>query len=162
MQKLGLSRGHFDNESTLAGTHWEHKILDSLNLQGLEKDKQILLPDLKLRVNLDGNTPWRIFECKTYKAYGLTGSAKQLREGICPTAYRNQVQVQMYASKIYGADIVAYGLVPEDYSNYLRAVDPGRRKLIPVEYDPNWIETVYLPKHRILCEALKRGVFPYV
>ena len=162
MQKLGLSRGHFDNESTLAGTNWEHKILDSLHFKGMEKDKQILLPDLRLRVNLDGNTPIRLYECKTYKAEGLTGAAKQLREGICPTAYRNQVQVQMYASQIYSADIVSYGLVPEDYQNYLRAVDPGRRKLIPVDYDPNWVEMVYLPKHRILCEALKRGVFPYV
>mgnify|MGYP007022399619 CR=1 FL=1 len=55
-----------------------------------------------------------------------------------------------------------YGLLPEDYNNYLRAVDRGRRKLIPVTYDPNWIEKVYLPKHMILCEALKRRAFPYV
>jgi hypothetical protein len=73
-----------------------------------------------------------------------------------------QVQVQMYASRIYGADIVAYGLVNEDYNNYMRAVDPGRRKLIPVTYDPNWIENEYLPRHRKLAEALVRGVFPSV
>ena len=160
MTKLGLNRSHFENESTKAGTNWEHKILDSLGLPDLEKDRQILLPEILLRVNLDGNTPRRIFECKTYKI-GST-AAKQFEKGVCPTGYRNQVQVQMFASKIYVADVVAYGLLPEDYNNYLRAVDPGRRKLIPVNYDPNWIEKVYLPKHRILADCLKRGVFPYV
>lgn len=162
MTKLGLSRKNIETESTKAGTNWEHKILDSLGIPGLEKDKQILLPEIRLRVNLDGNTAGRIYECKTYKVGGDSTSVKQLSQSICPPAYRNQVQVQMYASKIYGADVVAYGLLLEDYQNYLRAVDPGRRKLIPITYDPNWIENVYLPKHRILAEALVRGVFPYV
>ena len=162
MTKLGLNRKHFENESTKAGTNWEHKILDSLHIDGMEKDKQILLPEILLRVNLDGNTAGRIYECKTYKIGSNAASVRQLEQGICPPGYRNQVQVQMYASKIYGADVVAYGLVHEDYNNYLRAVDTGRRKLIPVTYDPNWIEKVYLPKHMILCEALKRRAFPYV
>ena len=162
MTKLGLNRKHFENESTKAGTNWEHKILDSLHIDGMEKDKQILLPDILLRVNLDGNTAGRIYECKTYKIGSNAASVRQLEQGICPPGYRNQVQVQMYASKSYGADVVAYGLMPEDYNNYLRAVDPGRRKQIPVTYDPNWIEKVYLPKHRVLCEALKRRAFPYV
>jgi predicted phage-related endonuclease len=160
MQKLGINRDHFDNDATLAGTNWEHKILDSLGYTDMEKDRQILVPEIRLRVNLDGNTPGRIYECKTYKADAVTGAAKELRNGICPKGYWMQVQVQMYASRIYGADIVAYGLVNEDYNNYMRAVDPGRRKLIPVTYDPNWIENEYLPRHRKLCEALVRGVFP--
>ena len=162
MQKLGINRDHFDNEATLAGTHWEHKILDSLGYTDMEKDRQSLIPEIRLRVNLDGNTPGRIYECKTYKADAATGAAKDLRNGICPKGYWMQVQVQMYAAKIYGADIVAYGLVNEDYNNYMRAVDPGRRKLIPVTYDPNWIENEYLPRHRKLAEALVRGVFPSV
>ena len=161
MTKLGLSKKHFENESTKAGTNWEHKILDSLGIQDLTKDKQVLMPEILLRVNLDGNTPGRIYECKTYKI-GSNAAAKQFEQGVCPPSYRNQVQVQMYASKIYGADVVAYGLLPEDYNNYLRAVDPGRRKLIQVTYDPAWIETVYLPKHMILCDALRRRCFPYV
>lgn len=162
MTKLGLSKKHVETESTKAGTNWEHKILDSLGIPDLEKDKQILLPDIRLRVNLDGNTAGRIYECKTYKIGGDSNTVKMLSQGICPTPYNNQVQVQMYASRIYGADLVSYGLLPEDYNNYLRAVDPGRRKLIPITYDPNWIENVYLPKHRVLAEALVRGVFPYV
>lgn len=161
-EKLGMYKARFESDAMKAGTNWEHKILDSLGYTDMEKDKQILIPELRLRVNLDGNTPGRIYECKTYRADAATGAAKDFRNGICPKGYWMQVQVQMYAAKIYGADIVAYGLVHEDYNNYLRAVDPGRRKLIPVAYDPNWIENEYLPRHRKLCEALVRGVFPSV
>lgn len=153
MQKLGINQDHFDNQFTLAGTNWEHRILDSLHIPGLEKDRQFIIEDLRLRVNLDGNTPDRIKEVKTY----------QWEKGWKnPAKYRNQVQVQMFGSKIYSADIVAYGLVEADYRNYLRDVDPCRLQQIPVSYDAKWIDTVYLPKHRILADCLRRGVFPYV
>lgn len=153
MQKLGINTDHFDNRYTLAGTHWEHRILDSLHLPNLEMDKQIIVEDLLLRVNLDGNTPFRIKEVKTY----------QWAKGFkCPQKYKNQTQVQMFGSKIFGADIVAYGLEEADYDNFLREIDPDRLQEIPVEYDPKWIEKVYLPKHIILADCLKRGVFPYV
>lgn len=153
MQKIGINTDHFDNRYTLAGTHWEHRILDSLKLPDLELDKQIILEDLRLRVNLDGNTPNRIKECKTY----------QWAKGFkCPQKYKNQVQVQMFASQIFGADIVAYGLEEADYDNFFRVIDPRRLQQIPVEYDPKWAETVYLPKHLILAECLKKGAFPYV
>ena len=66
MQKLGINQDHFDNQYTLAGTNWEHRILDSLHIPGLEKDRQCIIEDLRLRVNLDGNTPDRIKEVKTY------------------------------------------------------------------------------------------------
>ena len=154
MQKLGINRDHFDNEFTKAGTNWEHRILDSLGLPNLEKDKQIVIDDLRLRVNLDGNTPVRIKEVKTYqweKGWKKT-----------PTKYIDQVQVQMFASEIYGADIVTYGLQPADYKNYLREFDPSRLKQIPVGYDVHWIEAVYLPKLRILADCLKKGVWPHV
>ena len=153
MQKLGINQDHFDNKFTIAGTNWEHRILDSLQLPDLEKDKQFIIEDLRLRVNLDGNRPTRIKEVKTYQwAKGWKTPAK----------YINQVQVQMFGSKIFGADIVAYGLEEADYDNFLRELDPRRLQEIPVEYNPKWIETVYLPKHMILCDCLKRGVFPNV
>ena len=154
LQKLGINNAHFDNKYTLAGTNWEHKILDSLHLPDMEKDKQIIIDDLLLRVNLDGNQPKKIYEVKTYQwEKGWTKT---------PQKYINQVQVQMFASNIKNVDIIAYGLVPEDYINYLRQVDPDRMKGIPVSYDPRWIETVYLPKLRILADCLKRGAFPNV
>ena len=154
MQKLGINRDHFDNKYTIAGTNWEHRILDSLHLPNLEKDKQFIIEDLKLRVNLDGNQPDRIHEVKTYQW------AKGWKK--TPKKYIDQVQVQMFGSKIFGADIVAYGLEEADYNNFLRDIDPGRLQQIDVPYDQKWIETVYLPKLRILADCLKRGVFPYV
>ena len=153
MQKLGINADHFDNKFTIAGTNWEHRILESLQLPDLEMDKQIIIEDLKLRVNLDGNTPFRIKEVKTYQW------AKGWKT---PQKYINQVQVQMFGSKIFGADIVAYGLEEADYDNFLRPLDPGRLQQIPVTYDPKWVETVYLPKHLHLADCLKRGVFPNV
>ena len=154
LQKLGINQDHFANIFMQTGSSWEHRILDSLNLPNLEKDKQIIIEDLRLRVNLDGNTPFRIKEVKTYqweKGWKKT-----------PQKYINQVQVQMFASNIHEADIVAYGLEPEDYKNYLRDLDPRRLQEFPVIYDLNWLETVYLPKLRILADCLKRGVFPNV
>ena len=153
MQKIGINTDHFDNRYTIAGTHWEHRILDSLELPDLEKDKQIIIEDLRLRVNLDGNTPLRIKEVKTYQW------AKGWKT---PQKYINQVQVQMFGSGIHEADIVTYGLEEADYDNFFRDVDPERRQEIPVVYDPKWIETVYLPRLRILADCLKRGVFPSV
>ena len=162
MQKLGINQDHFDNQYTKAGTNWEHRILDSLHLPGLEKDRQFIIEDLRLRVNLDGNLPDRIKEVKTYKLNGVSGDISRFKASECPTRYWKQVQVQMFGSKIFGADVVAYALEEADYINFLREIDPGRLKEIPVDYDPKWLNTVYLPKHLILCDCLKRGVFPYV
>ena len=33
MQKLGINRDHFDNKYTLAGTHFEHRILTACTFQ---------------------------------------------------------------------------------------------------------------------------------
>ena len=154
MQKLGINTDRFENEFTKAGTNWEHRILDSLHLPNLEKDKQIIIEELRLRVNLDGNTPTRTKEVKTYqweKGWKKT-----------PPKYINQVQVQMFASGIHEADIVAYGLEPADYKNYLRDIDPQRLKEHPVIYDPQWVRTIYLPKLMTLADCLQRGVFPNV
>ena len=154
LQKLGINRDHFTNVFMEAGTNWEHRILDSLNLPNLEKDRQFIIEDLRLRVNLDGNQPDRIKEVKTYQW------AKGWKK--TPKKYIEQVQVQMFGSKIFGADIVAYGLEEADYNNFLRELDPSRLQQIPVAYDPKWIDTVYLPKLIILADCLKRGVFPNV
>lgn len=162
MQKLGINQDHFDNKYTLAGTNWEHRILESLHIPNLEMDRQFIIEDLRLRVNLDGNTPTRNKEVKTYKLLGVSGDISRFKAGQCPQRYWYQTQVQMFGSKIFGTDVVAYGLEEADYNNFLRPIDPQRLHEIPVAYDPKWIETVYLPKHMILCEALKRGVFPNV
>lgn len=150
MQKIGINRDHFDNKYTSAGTHYEHRILESLGIP-MELDKQIILEDLLLRVNLDGNDEDTIYECKTY---GLEKGFKM------PRKYVQQVQVQMFASGYRKAKIITYGLLESDYDNYFHDIDPLRRSEYVIEYDERWINEVYLPKLRYLVECLKEGRFP--
>ena len=150
MQKIGINRDRFDNRYTSAGTHYEHRILESLGIP-MELDKQIILEDLLLRVNLDGNDADTIYECKTYK----------LEKGFkLPKKYEEQVQVQMYASGFRRSKIIAYGLKEEDYDNYFNPIDPERRSEFVIEYDERWINEVYLPSLKFLVECLKEGRFP--
>ena len=150
MQKIGINRDHFDNRYTAAGTHYEHRILESLGIP-MEFDKQIILEDLCLRVNLDGNTDDCIYECKTYKA----------ENGFkMPKKYINQVQVQMFAFGIHQAKIVVYGLAEDDYDNYFNPIEPKRRSEERLLYDSRWINEVYLPKLTYLAKCLKEGRFP--
>lgn len=148
MQKLGINRDTFSNKFTDAGTHYEHKILESLGIP-MEFDKQVIKG--RLRVNLDGNTDDCVFECKTYqfaKAFKL------------PQKYINQVQVQMYATGIKRAKIVVYGLEEGDYNNYFHPIDKSRLMVFDIEYDEKWINKVFLPRFRILEQCLIEGRFP--
>ena len=150
MQKIGINRDHFDNKYTSAGTHYEHRILESLGVP-MEFDKQAVLEDLRLRVNLDGNTDDCIYECKTYKH----------ENGFkMPKKYINQVQVHMFACGIHQAKIVVYGLTENDYDNYFNPIDIERRGEFDIAYDEKWIREVYLPKLTYLAECLKEGRFP--
>lgn len=150
LQKIGINRDHFDNKYTLAGTHLEHRILESLGIP-MELDRQYIIEDLRLRVNLDGNDSDTIYECKTYK----------LEKGFkMPKKYIQQVQVQMMASGLRKAQIIVYGLKEEDYDNYFLDIDPSRRDAVIITYDEKWINEVYLPKLRYLAECLNEGRFP--
>ena len=150
MQKIGINRDHFDNKYTLAGTHYEHRILESLDIP-MELDKQIIIEDLRLRVNLDGNDTDTIYECKTYN----------LEKGFkMPKKYIQQVQVQMFASGLRKAQIIVYGLKEGDYDNFFHDIDPKRRDAVVITYDEKWINEVYLPKLKYLAECLKEGRFP--
>jgi hypothetical protein len=150
MQKIGINRDHFENKYTAAGTHYEHRILESLGIP-MELDKQVILEDLRLRVNLDGNDNDTIYECKTYK----------LENGFkMPKKYINQVQVQMYASGIHRTEIVVYGLEEGDYDNYFNPIDPERLQRHIIPFEKKWIDEIYLPKLTYLAECLKEGRFP--
>ena len=147
--KLGLHQSNFTNESMLAGTNFEHKILDSLEIENLEKDKQIIIN--KLRVNIDGNTDKKIYEVKTYR----------YENGFkVPKDYKNQVLVQMYASNIKEACIVAYGLIDSDYKNYFNEIDNERLSFHEIEYDEYFIDEVYLPRLNYLTKCLINGQMP--
>ena len=143
--KLGVHRSDFESVAMNAGTHKEHQILDYIGIE--ETDKQILIPELLLRVNLDGNTTDTIYEVKTYSAD---------KEFKCPIKYKRQVWVQMYATKYKKAYIVAYGLKNEDYRNYFLPIDKDRVKEIPIEYNEEFIVTTYLPRLVYLADCLKK------
>lgn len=151
LQKIAINNSHFDNVYTLAGTHFEHRILESLGLP-LELDKQFINEELRLRVNLDGNTEDTIFECKTTK--------EDLDSFKLPKKYIDQVQVQMFGSGLRKAWIVVYRLTEEDYNNFFRPIDKRRLRLFKIEYNEKWINEVYLPKHLILKDCLIKGVLP--
>lgn len=149
LEKLGLNKNNLSNEAMKAGNNYEHKILDSLEIENLEKDKQIIKD--RLRANLDGNTDTCIYEVKTHNIDKEFKVSKQ---------YWRQAQVEMYASKIHKLFIVAYALEEQDYNNYFNRIEKNRLQLMPIEYDENFIKNEYLPKLQILSECLKKGVFP--
>lgn len=151
MQKLGVNHDHFDNRYTLAGTNYEHRILQSLGVPGLRLDEQIIYEPLLLRVNYDGLTDDCVYECKTYK---LANGWKM------PKKYWQQVQIEMFAAGIFKGKIVAYGLEESDYDNFLHPIDKDRIIIEDVQYDPVWNAETYLPKILILADALRNGVLP--
>ena len=147
--KLGLIQNNFENEYTKAGTNFEHKILDSLNIPELEKDKQVIID--RLRINLDGNTSKKIYEVKTYNYE---------KDFKVSKAYKEQVLVQMYGTGIKEACIVAYGLVDKDYKNYFNEIDTERLSFHEIVYDDDFINNEYIPKLEYLTECLKKKKMP--
>lgn len=150
-KKIGLDTSNFDNKYTMAGTNFEHKIIDSLEIENIKKDKQIIIG--KLRVNLDANTENKIYEIKTYQ-YEKGFEIKKHKD------YVEQVLVQMYASKIYSACIVAYGLEEKDYNNYFNEIDKEKLSIFEINYDEEWINNIYLPRLKKLEECLITGKYP--
>lgn len=149
LEKMGLIRNTFKTEAMVVGTAYEHRILESLRIPGLQMDEQIIKG--RLRVNLDGNTTDTIYEVKTFKSEN---------KFIVSKAYRCQVNVEMYAFGIRKAYIVAYGLEKEDYDNFYRKIDEDRIKFFPIIYDHDFINRVYLPRLVYLSNCLDTGKFP--
>ena len=152
-QKLGINTLHFSNPAINAGTYYEHAILEAVGAPRM--DHQIILPELKLRVNLDGDGPGRIYEVKTHKLDKPFKVSK---------AYWQQVLVQMYAKQVEEgctplAHIVAYGLEPEDYRNFFREIDPERLTRHSIEYDAAFIDK-YLARMEYLARRLEKGEWP--
>lgn len=150
LEKLGVTRPRFETRAMNAGTHWEHRILEAIDPL-IEKDKQIIVEELLLRVNYDGTDADTDHEVKTFEY------AKGFK---MPKKYIHQVQVQMFAGGYRKAKIHAYGLIPEEYENYFLPVDQDRLQEFKIDYDEGWINTVFLPKLRRLAECLKAGKIP--
>lgn len=153
LTKLGINTSHFTNVSMNAGTYYEHAILDVIGSP--RKDHQIIIPEYKLRINLDGDGTGRIDEVKTYKHEKGFSVSK---------AYWQQVQVQMFGKlvtekAIPKTKIWAYGLLPEDYKNFFNPIDRERLKDYPIEYDADFVGR-FLIRTKYLIKCLERGVFP--
>lgn len=150
LEKLGLNKNNLSNEAIKAGNNYEHKILEALEIENMEKDKQIIID--RLRVNLDGNTNTCIYEVKTHNTEKEFKVSKQ---------YWRQAQVEMYASNIHELYIVAYALQENDYNNYFNKIDKTRIQKIKVDYDEEFIQREYLPKLKLLTKCLKEGAYPW-
>lgn len=137
-QKAGvIERQELDNKYIDAGNVLEHQIIRWLektyNLT-IEKDKQIILEDECLRVNLDGNTDDCIFEIKTRNTHYGFGDTKP------PKSYWQQIQVQMFASNIKQAKLVILYLYDDDYDNLLGyEIEEKNIKIFDIEYDQEFI-----------------------
>jgi len=146
LEKLDLRRNTFENKAMKTGTVFEHKILDTI--PNIRKDRQILIPELQLRVNLDGETDI-IYEVKTHRIEN---------EYKVPKAHYEQVQVQMFATG-KRAEILSYGLTENDYKNYFVEIDKDRIRHHTIEFDNNYIER-FLNDLAYLRECYERGIMP--
>lgn len=145
--KLGIRREDFTTVAMQTGTALEHRILEHIGVKRM--DRQIRVRPLRLRVNLDGETPDTIKEVKTYGKESFTVTRP----------YWMQAQVEMFTSG-KKLDLVTYRLTPEDYLNWFLPIDENRLREIPVQYDKDWIFDAYLPRLRYLAQCLKKGVWP--
>lgn len=148
MEKLGMVENRFMTPATLAGTHFEHRILEHMGIH--EMDRQIRCRRLRLRVNLDGEDSWVIHEVKTYSK----------PEFKIPTNYWQQCQIQMWAAKKQ-CQIDAYRLEPEDYQNFFTPIEENRLSHHPIKYDKIWMETECIPRLEYLSHCLKRRMNPW-
>ena len=155
--KMGVARNDIETVAMNAGTHKEHQILEYVS-PFMETDKQIIIEDLRLRINLDGNLQEHIYEVKSHSAERVFKPSKKQVQ---------QVMVQMFGMKwlnLYEfepmADIVSYALTEEDYKNYFLPIAPERLKLHPIAYDDWWTKSVFLPRITYLADCLIKGILP--
>lgn len=140
--KQGIDKSDFGNIYTEAGEKFEHPILDRYD-KTINKDRQIVIDDLRLRVNYDGDKDGTIYEVKTHK----------IENSFEITPYiMAQVQTQMFAWKHTRDDfnklvILSYGLTKEDYQMIADGkeptvwdIDPKRIKEREVKYKKKHIK----------------------
>jgi len=152
LEKLGLRQNTIETKAMKCGNAFEHKILDVI---GCEMDMQLLFPELKLRVNYDGNTKDTIYEVKTHRAD---------KEFKITKGYWRQAQVEMlgfklkfgFIPKLY---ITSYALSEREYKNYFSEIDKEKIQYHEVEYDESFIEE-YLKKLDVLSNCMNKGIMP--
>ncbi len=157
--KAGITENEsFENIYTQAGCSFEHAILDSLAINNMKYGEVAHWGECeRLKVNLDGSTETTIYEVKSVMLEKAMDYPRKL-----PLNYWRQVQVQMLATGLRDAHIVAYGLQDDDYQNEIPTVDDidlGRRFIVPVEYDETFISE-YTQRLLYLANCLEHGTYP--
>lgn len=155
-EKLGIYAEHIDNRYTLAGTHYEHKILRAVEKDlgiKLYLDLQLRDERLRVRVNYDGVEvkSATIYECKTFQAGKKFKVTKD---------YWRQAQMEMWMLETDKLFIVAYPLEEEYYNNYWLDIDPEKLEYHKVERDDKFIEEILLPNIKELAECIRERRFP--
>ena len=148
LEKTGLVPRGFTNAAMVAGTHYEHRVLDAIGVR--RWDRQIKKRLFRIRVNLDGEDRSTIFEVKTHGG-----------EYKVSKAHWRQAQVEMFVTG-KRLVIVSYKMEPGDYTNFFNPIDPARITYHPIDFDPSWINNEYLPRLRILAKCLRKGERPCV
>lgn len=144
LEKLGYPMRRIVTRPMAAGKYYEHRILDAAGIK--HRDRQIRIPRLRLRVNLDGED-WRtVYEVKTYKTV------------FRPKQYYGQCQVEMFATQ-KNLQILSYRLTEAEYSNFFLQIDPDRMNYTKVAYDSEYINA-YLDRLKYLAKCLKEGRTP--
>ena len=152
-EKCGRIVNDMSTRETYTGTVFEHPILDAID-KDINKDRQIILEDMRLRVNYDGDKGGIIYEVKTHRG-DRDFLTKNALYQFLPKYIFGQVQVQMYVwktayereliedkyKKLY---VVEYPLYAEDYEGEPE-VDFKRIKFHKVSYDKGFIK-MYLKK----------------
>lgn len=160
-EKCGRLVKDFSSRETYTGTVFEHPILKAID-ESINLDRQIILDDMRLRVNYDGDKDGIIYEVKTHRGDKVFLTKNALYQFL-PKYIFGQVQVQMYVwktayergliedkfKKLY---VVEYPLYAEDY-NGEPEVDFNRIKFHKVSYDKGFIK-MYKKKLEPLVERL--------
>lgn len=152
MVKLGFYKGEgFETKAMRMGNWYEHAILEAWD-SGISQDEQIILEDIKLRVNYDGINGTHIYEVKTSQDFKLTA------------AYKAQAQVEMYALRQRSGDaslsFLVYPIGEQEKLNYFTPIDREKITEIPIEYDEEFIKE-FLENLKILNKCLAEGRMPH-
>lgn len=143
--KIGADENEIESIYTIAGNIYEQRILDEIFVP--YRNEQFFVG--QLRVNLDGRTDQEVVEVKTSK--------KPYTK--VKTDHWQQVQVEMFATCMTRARLVAYEMQDADYE-YIREIDLDRLKTFPIEYDEAWITNEYLPRFNYLTWCFKEEIKP--
>lgn len=157
--KMGFDDDDIDNIYLRTGTLYEPKIMDEIHVI-TERDRQIIIG--RLRVNLDGETEHSVCEIKT-----VSIDKMKLNEDdrwIPPKHYKDQVQVELFATDKLTGVLYGYGVTDDDYDAVARGetlpIDIERLKYTTITRNDDWLDNEYLPRLWYLCDCLEKEKLP--